>query len=45
MWASLKRGPIADLSTPKDQIWGDLGKNPEIYRQHQKELKTGVGKT
>ena len=24
---------------------GDLGRNLEIYRQHQKELKPGVGKT
>ena len=26
MWALLKRGPLADLSTPKDQKPGDQGK-------------------
>ena len=52
MWASLKRCPLADLSTPKDQKPrdqgkkpGDLGRNLEVYQQHQKELKPGVGKT
>ena len=52
MWASLKRGPLADLSTPKDQNpkikvkkRGDLGRNLEVYQQHQKELKPGVRKT
>ena len=31
MWASLKRGPLADLSTLKDQKPGDQGKkNVEI---------------
>ena len=53
MCASLKRGPLADLSTPKDQKPGDqgkknpgdLGRNLEVYQRHQKELKPGVGKT
>ena len=32
MWTSLKRGPLADLSTPKDQKPGDQGKkNVEIW--------------
>ena len=32
MCASLKRGPLADLSTPKDQKPGDQGKkNLEIW--------------
>ena len=52
MWASPKRGPLADLSTPKDQKPGDqakkpgdLGRNLEVYRWHQKKLKPGVRKT
>ena len=52
MWVHLNRGPLADLSTPNDQNLeikvkkpGDLGRNLEVYRQHQKELKPGVEKT
>ena len=53
MWVHLKRGPLADLSTPKDQNLeikvkkkpGDLGRNLEVYRWYQRELKPGVGKT
>ena len=45
MWALLKRGPLAGLSIPKDQKPGDLGRNLEVYRRHQKELKPGGRKT
>ena len=30
---------------PKGQKPGDLGWNPKIYQQHQKELKPGLGIT
>ena len=45
MWALLKRGPLADLSIPKDQKPGDLGRNLEVYRRHKKEVKPEVRKT
>ena len=48
MWVHLKRGPLADLSTPKEikvKKPGDLGRNLEVYQWHQKELKAGVEKT
>ena len=53
MWASLKKGALLQTSQPqktKNQDKGkkkpgDLGRNLEVYRQHQKELRPGVGKT
>ena len=41
MWASPKRGPLADLSTPKDQkpvvtkAWNDLKPPKTIYNHLQ----------
>ena len=45
MWASPKRGPLADLSTPKDQkpvvtkAWNDL-KPPKTIYNHLKPPTT-----
>ena len=49
MWASFKKRPSCRPLSPKGDQGkkkpGDLGRNREVYRQHHKELKPGVGKT
>ena len=40
MWASLKRGPLADLSTPKDQKPGDQGKKTWRFGEKPGSLST-----
>ena len=45
MWTSLKRGPLADLSTPKDQKPGDQGKKTWRFGEKPGSLSTASKKT
>ena len=44
MWASLKRGPLADLSTPKDQP-GDQGQKTWGFGEEPGGLSTASKRT
>ena len=45
MWASPKRGPLADLSTPKDQKPGDQGKKTWRFGEKPGGLSTASKRT
>ena len=45
MWASPKRGPLADLSTPEDQKPGDQGKKTWRFGEKRGGLSMASKKT
>ena len=45
MWASLTRGPLADLSTPKGQKPGDQGKKTWRFGKKPESLSTATKRT